>query len=92
MSPAYLVGGMQSASKKKIEILTVSSNYHCEINPSDVGVQDRVVVMTLIKEIAGSQTIETNKGKAFKVVLMTEVQMLNLTLALNAIRPGGYDD
>jgi len=66
----------ESASKKKIEILTVSSNYHCEINPSDVGVQDRVVVMTLIKEIAGSQTIETNKGKAFKVVLMTEVDMM----------------
>ena len=67
---------LQNASKKKIEILTVSSNHHCEINPSDVGVQDRVVVMTLIKEIAGSQTLEANKGKAFKVVLMTEVDMM----------------
>eukprot|EP00656_Telonema_subtile_P036268 TRINITY_DN40242_c0_g1_i1.p1 TRINITY_DN40242_c0_g1~~TRINITY_DN40242_c0_g1_i1.p1 ORF type:complete len:357 (+),score=81.81 TRINITY_DN40242_c0_g1_i1:191-1261(+) len=66
----------ETASKKKVEILTVSSNHHCEINPSDVGVQDRVVVMTLIKEIAASNTLESNKGKAFKVVLMTEVDQM----------------
>merc|ERR1711865_1199863 len=47
----------ETPAKKKIEILTVSSNYHCEINPSDVGNQDRTVVMTLIKEIAESYAI-----------------------------------
>lgn len=53
--------------------MTVSSNYHVELNPSDAGFQDRVVVMGLIKEIAQSQTIETSKGKSFKVVVLTEV-------------------
>jgi replication factor C subunit 3/5 len=63
----------KGSSDKKIEIMTVSSNYHIELNPSDVGFQDRVVIMGLIKELAQSQTIETSKGKPFKVVVLTEV-------------------
>merc|ERR1712100_661704 len=57
--------------------MTVSSNYHIELNPSDVGIQDRVVGMGLIKELAQSQTIETTKGKNFKVVLLTEVDNMS---------------
>jgi len=63
----------KGTSDKKIELMTVSSNYHVEINPSDVGFQDRVVVMGLIKEMAQSQTIEGSKGKSFKVVILSEV-------------------
>jgi|ERR1712086_370356 len=66
----------ETPAKKKIEILTVSSNYHCEINPSDVGNQDRTVVMTLIKEIAESHAIKNTEGPTFKVVLMTEVDAM----------------
>lgn len=64
-------------SNKKVEITTVNSNYHIEINPSDVGIYDRVVVMDLIKNIAQTQQIATtNNPKEFKVVLLTEVDNL----------------
>ena len=33
----------------EIELTTVSSNYHVEMNPSDVGNQDRYVVQEIIK-------------------------------------------
>merc|ERR1712188_339891 len=45
----------KGSNDKKIELMTVSSNYHVELNPSDVGFQDRVVIMGLIKELAQSQ-------------------------------------
>ena len=38
-----------TAANKKLEIQTISSNYHIEINPADVGMHDRVVIMDLIK-------------------------------------------
>ncbi|XP_066245863.1 replication factor C subunit 3 [Euwallacea similis] len=64
-------------SNKKVEITTVSSNYHIEINPSDVGIYDRVVVMDLIKSIAQTQQIGTTSNqREFKVVLLTEVDNL----------------
>jgi replication factor C subunit 3/5 len=36
----------------------VASNYHLELNPSDCGFHDRVVVQEIIKEIAASQPLE----------------------------------
>lgn len=35
---------------KTIEVSTLGSNYHIEINPSDVGINDRHVVQEVIKE------------------------------------------
>ena len=43
---------LPNASKTKIELTTTASNHHIEINPSDAGFHDRVVVNTVIKEIA----------------------------------------
>ncbi len=41
---------MQLPSRNlEIELTTVSSNYHIEINPSDVGNNDRYVVQEIIK-------------------------------------------
>ena len=34
----------ETPSKKKLEIVTVASNYHIEVNPSDVGIYDRIVI------------------------------------------------
>lgn len=42
-----------------------SSNYHIEINPSDVGIYDRVVIQEVIKEVAQTQQVDKSK-KAFK--------------------------
>uniref|UniRef100_A0A1A8RFH9 Replication factor C (Activator 1) 3 n=1 Tax=Nothobranchius rachovii TaxID=451742 RepID=A0A1A8RFH9_9TELE len=53
-------------SKKKIEINTIASNYHLEVNASDAGNQDRVVIQELIKTVAQSQQIQSSTQKNFK--------------------------
>uniref|UniRef100_A0A8C7Z6D0 Replication factor C subunit 3 n=1 Tax=Oryzias sinensis TaxID=183150 RepID=A0A8C7Z6D0_9TELE len=63
-------------SKKKIEINTIASNYHLEVNPSDAGNQDRVVIQELIKTVAQSQQIQSSTQREFKVVILTEVDRL----------------
>lgn len=64
-------------SNKKLEIMTVSSNYHVEVNPSDVGIYDRVVVMDLIKNMAQSQGFDVNGQRDFKVVVLTDADELS---------------
>lgn len=54
-------------SNKKLEIMTVSSNYHIEVNPSDVGIYDRIVIMDLIKNVAQSQQLDVDGQREFKV-------------------------
>lgn len=63
-------------SNKKLEIMTVSSNYHIEVNPSDVGIYDRVVVMDIIKNVAQSQQLNASAQREFKVVVLTDVDDL----------------
>ncbi|ELK26061.1 Replication factor C subunit 3 [Myotis davidii] len=53
-------------SKKKIEISTIASNYHLEVNPSDAGNSDRVVIQEMLKTVAQSQQLETNSQRDFK--------------------------
>ncbi|CAJ0961655.1 unnamed protein product [Ranitomeya imitator] len=67
---------MPTPSKKKIEISTIASNYHLEVNPSDAGNSDRVVIQELLKTVAQSQQLETSTQRDFKVVLLTEVDKL----------------
>ncbi|XP_076343731.1 replication factor C subunit RfC38 isoform X2 [Tachypleus tridentatus] len=66
----------QTPSKRKIEIVTVASNYHIEVNPSDVGIYDRVVIQELLKTVAQTQQLETNSQREFKVVILNEVDKL----------------
>ncbi|ELU01384.1 hypothetical protein CAPTEDRAFT_181059 [Capitella teleta] len=63
-------------SKKKLEISTVASNYHIEVNPSDVGVQDRVVIQEVVKSMAQTNQLETSQQREFKVLVLTEVDRL----------------
>ncbi|KAI9096926.1 P-loop containing nucleoside triphosphate hydrolase protein [Phlyctochytrium arcticum] len=63
-------------SLKKKEITLVSSNYHMELTPSDVGIYDRVVVTDLIKEIAQTQQVDANAKRHFKVVILNEADGL----------------
>uniref|UniRef100_A0A2K5SJ27 Replication factor C subunit 3 n=1 Tax=Cebus imitator TaxID=2715852 RepID=A0A2K5SJ27_CEBIM len=53
-------------SKKKIEISTIASNYHLEVNPSDAGNSDRVVIQEMLKTVAQSQQLETHSQRDFK--------------------------
>uniref|UniRef100_A0A0B6ZAQ3 Replication factor C subunit 3 n=1 Tax=Arion vulgaris TaxID=1028688 RepID=A0A0B6ZAQ3_9EUPU len=63
-------------SNKKLEISTISSNYHIEVNPSDVGFYDRVVIQELIKNVAQVNQLDASTQKSFKVVVLTEVDRL----------------
>eukprot|EP00512_Aurantiochytrium_limacinum_P012355 CAMPEP_0171579106 /NCGR_PEP_ID=MMETSP0961-20121227/8252_1 /TAXON_ID=87120 /ORGANISM="Aurantiochytrium limacinum, Strain ATCCMYA-1381" /LENGTH=368 /DNA_ID=CAMNT_0012135543 /DNA_START=117 /DNA_END=1220 /DNA_ORIENTATION=+ len=42
---------------RKIELTTLGSNYHIEMNPSDAGNNDRYVVQEVIKEIAQASLV-----------------------------------
>lgn len=63
-------------SKKKLEVTTVSSNYHIEVNPSEVGIYDRVVIQELIKQMASTQQLDVNQQRDFKVVVLMETDRL----------------
>jgi len=63
-------------SKKKIDINTIASNYHIEVNPSDVGIYDRVVIQELIKTVASMEQLDTGCQREFKVVVLSEVDKL----------------
>ncbi|XP_061387589.1 replication factor C subunit 3 [Musca vetustissima] len=63
-------------SNRKIEIMTVGSNYHLEVNPSDAGIYDRVVVIDLIKQVAQTHQIDPNGQRDFKVIVLSEVDEL----------------
>lgn len=46
--------------KLEVELTTVSSNYHVEINPGDVGSNDRYVVQEIIKELAKNRPLDVS--------------------------------
>ena len=47
-----------------MEITTVASSYHIEMNPGDAGIYDRYIVQDVIKEIASSRNLDAKH--AFK--------------------------
>lgn len=63
-------------SGKKLEVATISSNYHIEVNPTDAGIYDRVVVMDLVKKVAQTHQIDSSGQREFKVVILNEVDDL----------------
>lgn len=68
---------LPSGSTKEIEFATVSSAYHIEINPSDVGMNDRYVVQEIIKEMARSRPIGASGEKTYKMLILNEVDKLS---------------
>ncbi|XP_039170327.1 replication factor C subunit 3 isoform X1 [Eucalyptus grandis] len=60
-----------------IELTTLSSTHHVEMNPSDAGFQDRYVVQEIIKEMAKNRPIDTKGKKGFKVLVLNEVDKLS---------------
>ncbi len=53
-------------SNKTIEMTTLASNYHIEINASDAGIYDRIVIQEMIKTIAQTNQLDANTQKSFK--------------------------
>ncbi|KAI9919153.1 hypothetical protein PsorP6_012207 [Peronosclerospora sorghi] len=56
----------------KVDITTVASNFHIEMNPSDVGNNDR-----LVAKKCSRRSHNSNAQKPFKVVLLMEVDRLS---------------
>ncbi|ODQ63565.1 replication factor C subunit 5 [Nadsonia fulvescens var. elongata DSM 6958] len=63
-------------SNKKLEFTIVSSIYHMEITPSDMGSFDRVVIQDLLKEVAQTQQVDLQAKQKFKVVVINEADSL----------------
>eukprot|EP00760_Papus_ankaliazontas_P031663 PhM_4_TR5390/c0_g1_i1/m.60284/K10756/RFC3_5; replication factor C subunit 3/5 len=63
---------------KSVDVTTLCSPHHVEINLSELGNNDRGVVMTMIKELAQSTPIQTSGSKArpFKVLVLHEVDRM----------------
>jgi replication factor C subunit 3/5 len=66
----------QTTTNRKLEFNIVSSNYHLEITPSDVGNYDRVVIQDLLKEVAQTQQVDVAAKQRFKVVVINEADHL----------------
>lgn len=69
----------KTPTKASVDVTTLASNYHIEINPADAGTHDRFVVQEVIKEIAQSHPLQAGAGpsRSFKVVLLIEVDRLS---------------
>ncbi|KAH3671978.1 hypothetical protein OGAPHI_000164 [Ogataea philodendri] len=79
-------------SGRKLEFNVISSPFHLEITPSDMGNNDRIVIQDLLKEIAQVESIDFSKiahvaaydeakdklipKKRFKVVVINEAELL----------------
>lgn len=57
-----------------VDIQVVTSNYHLQVTPADLGRKDRAVVMQLIKEVASHTNLGTH---GFKVVVIEEAGALS---------------
>lgn len=65
----------ETPSGKKIIQQFVSSNFHLEVNPSENGFYDRIVVQELIKEVATSRSL--TKKFNFKIIVIDDADLLS---------------
>ena len=64
-------------NSRKLEFNVVSSPYHLEITPSDLGNNDRVVIQDLLKEVAQTEQVDFSGKHRFKVVVINEAESLS---------------
>eukprot|EP00127_Corallochytrium_limacisporum_P000075 Clim_evm14s3 gene=Clim_evmTU14s3 len=67
----------QTAGGTKFEVTSIASNYHIELSPAEAGNNDRIVIQEALKEIASAQQLDAGQQKAFKVVVLNEVDALS---------------
>ncbi|KAG7191926.1 Replication factor C (RF-C) subunit [Scheffersomyces spartinae] len=69
-----------TSSNRKLEFNVISSPYHLEITPSDMGNNDRVVIQDLLKDVASTEQVDFTSSKVkhrFKVVVINEADCLS---------------
>lgn len=64
-------------SSTTVECNIISSNYHLDITPSDAEFHDKSIVQNLIKEVASTNQLDTKAQRAFKVIIINEVDKLS---------------
>lgn len=76
-----------TSSSRTLEVTTVASAHHVEVNPSESGVSDRLVVQELIKDIASFAPLDLTgtRRAALKIVVLHEVDRMT-RLAQQALR------
>lgn len=67
---------IEASGGRKIEFKAVSSNHHIEVNPSDLGIHDRLAIQQLVKMNASTGTIVPGADQ-IKVVVITEADKLS---------------
>ncbi|CAO3630344.1 unnamed protein product [Cunninghamella echinulata] len=65
-----------TSSNRKITYTIVSSNYHMELQPSELGNNDRVIVQEVIKEAAQNQLVISGNKHSFKVIVIDQADSL----------------
>lgn len=73
----------QTPSQKTVEITAVASNYHIELNPSDVGLYDYVVVQEIIKEIAQYKQLDASAKHPYKGIRC--IEYVSVVVVLNEV-------
>ncbi|KAI7871203.1 P-loop containing nucleoside triphosphate hydrolase protein [Spinellus fusiger] len=68
-----------TTSNRKLNFTVVSSNYHIELNPGDLGIYDHVIIQEVLKDIAQSQQVDNQAKRAFKVVVIDQADSLTRT-------------
>lgn len=72
-----------TSSNRKLEFNVLSSPYHLEITPSDMGNNDRVVIQDLLKDVASTEQVDfqntskSNMKHRFKIVIINEADSLS---------------
>ncbi|CAG8480606.1 16746_t:CDS:2, partial [Funneliformis mosseae] len=61
---------------RKLDITVVSSKYHLEITPNEVGFSDRVVIQEFLKDVAQTKQVDLSIKHDFKVVIIHEADSL----------------
>lgn len=69
----------KATQSTSVECVVYSSNYHLEVSPSESDRYDRVIVNTLIKEMAGSARLDVVDGKqhTWKVIVIHDLDKLS---------------
>jgi replication factor C subunit 3/5 len=69
------------SSKLELEFTIISSEHHVELNPSEVGYNDRYLVQTIIKDLAKKNSINTMINKRplilHKILILDELDHLS---------------
>ena len=68
---------LHAPSGRKIEFTTLDSNHHIELNPSDAGFYDRVVVQEIVKTTAQAAPVAASGRVPLKLLVIHDAELLS---------------